>query len=293
MIFFLNKSHTLELARMTDFHTLISDRFGFAALQTSPADDAVDKAASVLGRRTLRRYTNDPVDPAHLDMLLACAQSAPAKSDLQQYSVVVVEDAAKREKIGDWLSSMAWVKTAPALLIFCGDMRRNRRICEMRGYKHANDNVDTFMNAAVDAGLALGFFMSAAERTGLGCCPLSMVRNHVEALSELLGLPDGVFPVAGLTVGWPSDQSRSSLRLPPQAVVHRDSYDDAALESYVDQYDQLRLERQPIPPEKQRHVDRYGALDNARWSENIARQLSLPERDGFRQWLKGVGINLD
>lgn len=277
---------------MTDFHRLITDRFGFPALDTSPAPDAVTQAESVLGRRTLRRYTDAPIDPAHLDMLLACAQSAPAKSDLQQYSVIVIEDAARRETIGDWLSSMAWVKTAPALLIFCGDLRRNRRICEMRGYEHANDNVDTFMNAAVDAGLALGFFMSAAERTGLGCCPLSLVRNHIDAISKLLELPDGVFPVAGLTVGWPSDQSRSSLRLPPETVVHRDAYDDSTLESAVDRYDQMRLERQPIPPEKQRHVDRYGALDNARWSENIARQLSVPERDGFRHWLKGIGINL-
>jgi len=74
--------------------------------------------------------------------------------------------------------------------------------------------------------------------------------------------------------------------------VHRDRYDDTSLGADLDAYDAMRLERQPIPPEKQRHVDRYGALDNARWSENIARQLSLPERAGFRAWLKGQGISL-
>jgi len=278
---------------MTDLETLIAERFGFAALEATPSNNEIAGAIeSVLGRRTLRRYKDKPVDSELLDVLLACAQSAPSKSDLQQYSILVVEDNDKRAKIGDWLSSMGWVATAPALLIFCGDIRRNRRICQLRGYTHANDNVDTFMNAAVDAGLAMGFFMTAAERAGLGCCPLSMVRNHVEPLSELLELPDGVFPVAGLTVGWPSDQSRSSLRLPPDAVVHRDRYDDSRLEQNIDQYDALRLERQPIPPEKQRHVDRYGALDNARWSENISRQLSVPERDGFREWLKDIKINL-
>jgi len=279
---------------MTELQTLIAERFGYAALDKTP--DTADLAGAigpVLGRRTLRRYTDQPVEPELLNVLLACAQSAPAKSDLQQYSILVVEDDDKRRQIGDWLSSMAWVATAPALLIFCGDMRRNRRICELRGYTHANDNVDTFMNASVDAGLAMAFFVSAAERAGLGCCPLSMVRNHVEPLSKLLELPDGVFPVAGLTVGWPSDQSRSSLRLPPDVVVHRDRYDDSELERGIDQYDELRLERQPIPPEKQRHVDRYGALDNARWSENIARQLSVPERDGFRDWLKRININLE
>lgn len=277
---------------MTKLSDLIAERYGFDAL-SPPADPDISQAVgSVLGRRTLRRYTDQAVDPELLDVLLACAQSAPAKSDLQQYSIVSVEDSHKREKVGEWLSSMAWVATAPVLLIFCGDMRRNRRICELRGYTHANDNVDTFMNSAVDAGLAMGFFMSAAERVGLGCCPLSMVRNHIDGLAELLQLPDGVYPVAGLTVGWPSDQSRTSLRLPPELVVHRDRYDDSMLETELDRYDSMRLERQPIGPDRQRHVDRYGALDNARWSENISRQLSVPERDGFRQWLEGHGIKL-
>ena len=71
-----------------------------------------------------------------------------------------------------------------------------------------------------------------------------------------------------------------SLRLPPSVVVHRDRYDDSALEQEVEAYDRRRHAHRPIPPQKQRHTAQYGALDYCPWSENVTRQLSLPERAG-------------
>src|SRR2546429_332888 len=82
------------------------------------------------------------------------------------------------------------------------------------------------MPAAVDAGLVLQGFIPAAAALRLGCCPISVVRNHVEKLAELLALPAGVFPVAGLCVGYPSQTGWSSMRLPPALTVHTDRYDD-------------------------------------------------------------------
>ena len=73
-----------------------------------------------------------------------------------------------------------------------------------------------FMNAAVDAGLVLQAFITAAEALGLGCCPISVVRNHVEKVAALLELPPGVFPVAGLCVGYPRQPGWTSMRLPPR-----------------------------------------------------------------------------
>src|SRR3989449_2720719 len=110
---------------------------------------------------------------------------------------------------------MPWIATAPLFMLFCGDNRRMRRVAELRGRPFPNDTLDMFMNAAVDAGLALQGFITAAAALGLGCCPISVVRNHVEKLAELLALPAGVFPVAGLFVGDPSQTRWSSMRLPP------------------------------------------------------------------------------
>lgn len=276
---------------MTDFATLYERRFGL----TAPAGDVKLTPASVgiLGHGSVRAYRPDPVPEALLTALLACAQSAPAKSNLQQYSIVVLSDGGKRERLAELIPTARWAADAPLFLVFLGDVRRGRRVAALRGYDHDNDNVDTFMNAAVDAALAMQSFIAAAEAEGLGCCPVSMVRNDPAALAELLELPPGVFPVAGLSAGWPDRDAAISMRLPPAVVVHHDRYDDGNLEAEIAAYDERVFARAPIPPEKQRHTDRYGVAERGTWSENMARQLSLPERAAFRDWLRQRGLALD
>jgi nitroreductase/FMN reductase [NAD(P)H] len=98
-------------------------------------------------------------------------------------------------------------------MVFCGDHRRIRRVSELRGRPFPNDTLDMFMNAAVDAGLVLQAFITAAEALGLGCCPISVVRNHVEKLAALLELPPGVFPGPASAL---SAQPGSSIEAPPR-----------------------------------------------------------------------------
>lgn len=243
--------------------------------------------AALLDRRVTRRYRPDPVPGALLDAVLAGAQSAPSKSDLQQYAILVTRDAAKIAAVADWIGTMPWIKEAPVFLLFCGDIRRGRAICALHGRAHANDSADTFLNASVDAALALGFCVMAADAAGLGTCPISYVRNHLDRIAGLFGLPEGVFPVAGLTLGFPAARNAVSPRLPPSVVVHRERYDDSGLASALPAYDGLR------PPGKPRYPEVHGsAAQGCVWSENAARQLSVPERANFRAWLASKDINL-
>ena len=275
---------------------LIERRFGLpaAAGADMPAEGPL---ARILSRRSQRTFKPDPVPEELLTVLLACAQSAPAKSDLQQYSIIVVQDPGVRRALGSQGKHLDWPSKAPVLLVFCGDVRRIRRLAAMRGHTYANDNTDTFMNAAVDAAIAFETFLLAAESVGLGCCGLSAVRFQIENTAKALGLPEGVFPVAGMAVGWPdkpeTSEQATSMRLPPEVVVHRDRYDDSNLEAAVTAYDARRHARQPLLPEKQRHTETYGALDCCPWSENVTRQLSLPERAAFRAFLARQGIHPD
>jgi nitroreductase len=170
---------------------LIEARFGLPteAGRALPAEGTV---AQLLAHRTHRRYKLDPVPPDVLEIVLAAALSAPSKSDLQQVAVIVVRDRTKQATIGGWIPDMPWIATAPLFLVFCGDHRRMRRVSELRERPFPNDTLDMFMNAAVDAGLVLQSFITAAEALGLGGCPISVVRNHVEKLADLLALPPGV-----------------------------------------------------------------------------------------------------
>ena len=271
---------------------LIEDRFGLPTRAGAdlPAEGTV---AQLLAHRTHRRYKPDPVPDDVLEVALAAALSAPSKSDLQQVGVVLVKDRARQATIGGWIPDMPWIATAPLFMVFCGDHRRIRRVSgELRHRPFPNDTLDMFMNAAVDAGLVLQAFITAAEALGLGCCPISVVRNHVEKLSELLELPAGVFPVAGLTVGYPSQAGWISLRLPPALTVHTDRYDDSALAAQIDAYDRRREARHATPPASQRFVDRFGMAEPYGWSEDKARQYSVPERHNFGPFIRRHGFGL-
>ena len=83
---------------------------------------------------------------------------------------------------------------------------------------------------------------------GLGTCPISYVRNHITELSKLLGLPKGVFPICGLTLGYRADQGYTSMRLPQEVIVHYDQYDDDDLELQIADFDERNHARYPIPP---------------------------------------------
>jgi nitroreductase/FMN reductase [NAD(P)H] len=273
---------------MADTQALLRARFGIDL----PEADVPDAVVPLLDRRVTRRYTDQDVPDALLDGLLAAAQSAPAKSDLQQFSVVVMRDKPRIKQIADWIGTMDWIATAPVFLVWCGDMRRGQRLCEMHGMKHANNNLDTLLNTAVDCSLAMGQFIAAAELIGLGTCPISYVRNHIERVSPLLGLPDGVYPVAGLAVGWPVFRRPVSMRLPPAVVVHRERYDDSALPDEVSAYDDRRRTRDPIAPGSLKNNDVYKPREGVGWSENVARQLSVPERFGFKAYLRTKGFDL-
>ncbi len=271
---------------------LIERRFGLPA-EAGKGREAEGALKTLLAHRVCRDYRPDPVPDEVLQVALAAAFSAPSKSDLQQGCVVIVRDAAKRAELHALMPSMPWLAGAPLLMVFCGDNRRIRSIAAMRGKPHPNDTLDMFLNAAVDCGLVMQNFIVAAEALGLGCCPLSMIRNHVERLSELLELPANVFPVAGLAAGYPAREGRLSMRLPLSVTVHVDRYDDSGFAAEIEAYDRRREAREPTAPEKQRARERFGTLAQYGWSEDKARQYSTPERHNFGPYVRAQGFALE
>jgi FMN reductase [NAD(P)H] len=198
-------------------------------------------ALTALNERSVcRRYRPDPVPEALIRLLCATALAAPTKSDLQQATLIRVAEAAKRAAICELLPGSPWLAQAPELFVFCADGYRLRRLFARRNAAFPNEHLDAFFNATVDAALALGAFVSAAELAGLGTCPISQIRDHVAKIDALLALPDWVVPVAGVALGFPSTKEPMSARLALSATVHTDRYDTAAVERELDAYDARR-----------------------------------------------------
>ncbi len=137
------------------------------------AGDADERLARLAGHASVRRFKPEPLPPGLLRLLSAVALSAPTKSDLQQRDIVIVSEPSLRQAIDRLIDDQPWTAGAPALLVFCGNNRRQRQIHALRQRPFANDHLDAFFNAAVDAGIALAAFVTAAEAMGLGCCPIS------------------------------------------------------------------------------------------------------------------------
>jgi len=247
----------------------------------------------LLLRRTHRRYADRPVSEPLLRLLVAAAFSASSKSDFQQATIIRVEDRLRRDRLAALVPDMPWIGNAPVLLVFCGDARRLERLGELRGHQTDNGKLEGFFNAAVDAALVLQTFILAAETVGLGCCPISVIRNHPDAVAEILDLSDKVFPVAGLCVGYPAAEGHISMRLPLEVTLHTDRHDDTPLGEAVAAYDRRRDARYSIPREQQRLPKVFGYVSPYGWSEDKARQAARPEGQDFPAYLRARGFTMD
>jgi len=280
---------------MTYSRTPLADRFGPDAAEIELGADATVTQRLLAKRGSVRKFRPDPLPYSTLQRLCALALCAPTKSDLQQRDIIIIDDPSLKSQIAALLTDgplgQKWIAGIPSLLIFCGNNRRQRRIHALRDRPFANDHLDAFFNAAVDAGIALSAFVIAAEAEGLGVCPISAIRNHAATVSQLLKLPDHVFPVAGLAVGYPAETPEISMRLPLSVTVHRNTFGEDGLDTAVESYDRRRQAAQPYAT--QRFVKEFGLAETYGWSEDKARQYAHPERADFGAYVKRIGFKLD
>lgn len=274
----------------TDLHSALQSRFQ----DHRDVPDQLQGAEILAGmadRGSCRAFTDQRVPTEVLETLCAVALSSPTKSDLQQRDIVLMTSAGPRKELADMVTTQPWVTGAPMIAVFCGNNRRQRLNHAWHDIPFANDHLDAFFNASVDAAIALGAFVTAAESIRLGCCPISGIRDQAAAVSRLLNLPQHVFPVAGLAVGYPAAPKVISKRLPLAATVHQDTYHETDLQQTVNAYNTDRALTQPYI--QQRYEDRFGTAAAYGWSTDKVRQYSAPERADFGAFIRAKGFNLD
>lgn len=223
----------------TALHTLLAQRYGAAA----PALETPLSAtlAALLGHRSVRRYSSQPLAAEVLPLLLAAAQSASTSSNLQTWSVVAVEDAGRKARLARLAGEQQHVRDCPLFLVWLADLARLGALGQARGLPHAGlDTLELLLVAVIDAALAAQNAAVAAEAQGLGVVYIGGMRNQPLAVAEELGLPARCFAVFGMCVGHPDPAQPAHVkpRLPQPAVLHHERYDGAshtqASSTYVD-----------------------------------------------------------
>ena len=242
---------------------------------------------TVKNRRTIRKYLQKDISSDLLNDLLETSFRASTMGGMQLYSVVVTRSAEMKEKLSPAHFNQPMVKGAPVVLTFCADFRRFSKWCEQRKAVPGYNNLMSFMNAAMDTLLVAQTFCTLAEEAGLGICYLGTTTYNPQMIIDVLQLPELVFPITTVTVGYPNGIPVQVDRLPLEAAVHEEHYHDY---SDVD-IDKLYAYKESLPENEQFVKEnrketlaqvftdvRYTKKDNEFMSDNL---LKVLRQQGF------------
>ena len=177
-------------------------------------------------RRSIRKYADREVSEEMITRLLSVAGHTQTMGNLQLYSVVETRSQKMKEALLPAHFGQPMVTGAKVVLTFCADFRRTTLWAENRNAHPGYDNFLSFLNAMTDALLYCQTFCNLAEAEGLGLCFLGTTVYQPLAIIKVLQLPKLVMPVATITVGWPDEEPPVSDRLPVEAILHKETYED-------------------------------------------------------------------
>ncbi len=250
---------------------------------TTPTIELIHQHGSV------RKYKPEPVPQELIDQIVIAGQRASTSSNLQTYSVVATNDPGKKAKLMDITGGQRHVGQAPVILLWCADFKRLEQICHHQGYQVEAGYLEDFMVASIDAAIASQNTALAAESLGLGICYLGALRNDPRGVAEIFQLPRLVYPLFGMTVGWPVESPMIRPRLPLTAVLHWEAYQETSLED-LEAYDQAMIDtgiyRGRQVGRQDQDPDQYG------WMEHSARRVSKPRRPDLRSTVLESGFTL-
>lgn len=164
---------------------------------------------AVLSRHSTRFYTSRPVSKELLDTLLKAAMAAPSAEDERPWHFVVISDRRTREKIATILLYAHVVTNAPAAILVCGDESMQK----LPGFW------------PLDCAAATENILIEAEQLGMGAEWLGLypIPGRIQAVRNLLKIPEHVTPFALVAVGYPAEKKAPGNRY-DESRIHRETW---------------------------------------------------------------------
>lgn len=239
---------------------------------------------------SIRSYKKKSIAPEALQRILQAATRASSSGNMQAYSIIVTESKRIKQELLEAHFYQPMVLEAPMLLTFCADFHRMRRWLKLSKAADNFDNFMSFMIAAIDAILASQNAALAAEAEGLGICYMGTTLASCESIAKILRCPEGVVPVVGFAMGTPNELPARRDRLPIEALVHRETYQqrsDAEIQAAYRNREKTGWERYMQDPFLRRKVEeskvknlaqiytqlKYTKESHEKYSESVLRCL--------------------
>lgn len=236
---------------------------------------------TIFNHVSVRKFTEQKLTDNQIKQLVQAAQAASTASYQQSYSIIGIDDDAIKAQIAKMAGDQDFINGGH-LFIFNADLNRNHLIAQKLD-KNINETVagvDAVIIGAVDASIAAQNMTLAAESMGMGICYIGGVRDGIVGISELLHLPDEVYPVFGLLVGYPTQKNDPKPRIPFNGIYHKNHYDPGKL-SIIEQYNQET---------RQYYQNRSGKKSDRTWADTAIRSLETHPRDFMKQYLNNRGL---
>ncbi len=254
-----------------------------AALPTMPESTVFD---ALLRHRSVRAFSDRPLPPGTLEMLVAAGQSAASSSNVQAWSVIAVQDPARKQRLSTIAGDQEHIRRCPLFLMWVADLARLDRIAQARAVTPEGTRyLEMLLVGVIDAALAAQNAVLAAESVGLGTVYIGAMRNDPEKVAAEVALPPDAMVVFGLCVGFEDPAAQTAdikPRLPQRAVLHREQYGAGAEPDAVADYDQVIAAFQASQ-----------GMRAAEWSLQTAKRVqNLRGRERLSEALRTLGFGL-
>jgi nitroreductase len=169
----------------------------------------MDTMEAILSRRSIRKYTTEPISEHTLHALLDAAMNAPSSANGQPWHFVIITDQKILNEIPKFHQYSNMVKEAPMAIVICGDLKLE-------------------MGKGIwvqDCSAATENLLIAAHANGLGAVWLGVypMEERVDGVRKLINLPDHIMPLCIIVVGHPAESKPPGNRFNPERV-HRDKW---------------------------------------------------------------------
>jgi nitroreductase len=224
---------------------------------------------TMMQRKSIRKYTAEQPGDEVVETIVRAGQQAPFA--FQTGSVILSRDRKHNPF------------SAPLLFTICVDLHRFELIMAQRGWKTTCNDLFIMVLGIQDAALMAENMVIASESLGLGSCFLGAWPFSAKTLQKKYKIPQRVFPLVGLTMGYPAEDPPVRPRYPLEYHLFENEYpvlDEAMVqnamrvmdEGYLAQ-DYYRIQNAQIPLEGKR--EETFAFDSYSWTEHISRKLGL------------------
>ena len=173
----------------------------------------MDVFEAIKKRRSIRAFKNIDVSDEIVEKLIDAARWAPSAGNIQPWEFIVVRNLDAKRRLAEAALNQTFIEEAPVVIVVCADYQRSARGYGSRG---------ATLYCIQDTAAAIQNIHLAAIALGLGTCWIGAFRE--EPVKKLLGIPDGVRPVAIIPVGYPAEQPAPRPRRPLNEIIHREMF---------------------------------------------------------------------